>query len=90
MASTVLQAIDFGHNNVHDNNGATVDREYFGVTKVTWAKCSMSFNRVNLAGLQNLFLDILLHEVFLHYMCMYSNQNGRMCDGILCICLPCL
>ena len=33
----------------------TVDREYFVVTKVTWVKCSMSFNFVNLAGIRNLF-----------------------------------
>ena len=31
---------------------ATVDREYFGVTEVMWAKCSMSFNFVNLADKQ--------------------------------------
>ena len=37
------------------DNVSIVDWEYFGVTKVTWAKCSMSFNFVNLAGTQNLF-----------------------------------
>ena len=28
----------------------TVNREYFSVTKVTWSKCLMNFNFVNLAG----------------------------------------
>ena len=44
----------------------TVDWEYFGVSKVMWAKWSMSFNFVNLAGIQIYFitLDILLHEFF--------------------------
>ena len=34
---------------------STVDREYFGVTKVTWAKYSMSYNFINLACVRNLF-----------------------------------
>ena len=33
----------------------TINREYFRVTKVTWAMCSMSFNFINLVGIQNLF-----------------------------------
>ena len=33
----------------------TVGQEYFDVIKVTWAKCSKSFNFVNLVFIQNLF-----------------------------------
>ena len=43
----------------------TVDREYFGVTKVTWVKCSMSFNFINFAGIRNILL-----RKFFHVMCM--------------------
>ena len=32
-----------------------VDQEYFIVTKVAWAKCSMSFNFANLVSTRNFF-----------------------------------
>ena len=50
-------------------HGTTVDREYFDITKVTWAKCLISFNFINLAYEIYLTLDILLHKVFPHYVC---------------------
>ena len=50
----------------------TVDQEYFGVTKVTWAKCSMSFNFVNSAGIRNLFNSrYFITQSFLHYVHVY-------------------
>ena len=55
----------------------TVDQEYFGVTKVMWAKCSMNFNFVNLAGIQNLFnFGYFITKGFPHYIHVYSDRNG--------------
>ena len=74
--------------NLVDNYLRTVDREYFGVTKVTWAKYSMSYNFVNLACIST--PDILQHKIFPHIKssCI-TIKNGSTQDGILYMRLPC-
>ena len=71
---------------------STIDQEYFGVTKVMWVKCLMSFNFVELASIQiYLTPDILLHEFFcIMCTCSYSDQNGSTQNGIQHTWLPCL
>ena len=50
----------------------TVDWEYFSVIKVMWAKCSLSFNFVNLAGIWNLFNSgYFITQKFFHVTCTY-------------------
>ena len=59
----------------------TIDREYFVITKVAWAKCLMSFNFVNTQIF--LTLEILLNKTFPCYAHMGNDQHGSIQNGTL-------
>ena len=67
------------------DNLCTVDWEYFDVTKVTWVKCSMSFNFVNLAGIRNLFNSGYFITQFFRVTCTCIVIEMAACEMESCV-----